>query len=48
MNEKRVKEVKEALQKFGEVPDESKADYEDTNSRSVMPVSMLTPNPKSG
>merc|ERR1711939_398915 len=38
----RLKEVEEALRKFGEVPDEEckggKAEYEDTRARSVMPL----------
>lgn len=34
----RLEEVRIALKKFGEVPDEKKADYEDTRNRSVMPL----------
>ena len=39
--EARLKEVEDALRKFGEVPDESKAgtdEVEDTRGRSVMPL----------
>merc|ERR1711959_87598 len=36
--ETRLKEVTEALEKFGAVPDEKDDDYEDTRARSVMPL----------
>merc|ERR1711907_29204 len=38
----RLKQVEEALRKFGEVPDEAKEDYVDTRARSVMPLVHLT------